>query len=381
MTARTRWLRRAALLVALAAPAAARAQGNLSSQGLGYPLGPFSARALGTGGAIGEMDPGSTLNPAAIIEFGAPALSMQMAPEFRKVTANGTTANSSTQRFPVFIGALPFGEKLMIGISSSTLLDRSWQTTTPQVQLIRGDSVRFNSTTTSDGSVNDIAFSAAYAFRPWLRVGVAAHAINGRDVVTIRRTFEDTVRYGNTVEPLTNTYTGNALSAGVVMEKPEIGAVAFSFRRGGKFEQTVGDTLVNHAYVPDRFGVGLMYTGLRNTTFAARTGYDKWSSLGSIQSASGPAQNAWDSSLGAELGGAQIGDVPVSFRVGTRWRDLPFPADGHQVRESSYSGGLGLTMAQGRALFDLSAMHSARSAGIAVSESAWTISFGLTIRP
>jgi hypothetical protein len=51
------------------------------------------------------------------------------------------------------------------------------------------------------------------------------------------------------------------------------------------------------------------------------------------------------------------------------------------VRESSYSLGLGLTMAQGRALFDLAALHSARSAGIGISESAWTISMGLTIRP
>ena len=381
MTSRDLRIRCAAALLLVLAPATVQAQGNLSVQGLGFPPGQLSARALGTGGAIGEMDPGSTLNPAAIFEFGAPALSMELAPEFRKVTANGISANSSTQRFPVFVGALPFGQRLMLGISSSTLLDRSWETTTPQQQLIRGDTVRYNSSTTSDGSVNDIAFTVAYAIRPWLRVGLADHAINGRDVVTVRRTFEDTVRYGNTVEPVTSTYTGNALSAGVILEDPSLGSVSMSYRHGGKFEQTVGDTLVNNAHVPDRVGLGFSFTGLRNTTLAARTSYDTWSRLGSVDASAGAAMNAWDSSLGAELGGTQLGNLPLTFRLGTRWRDLPYPADGHQVREASLSGGLGIVLAHGGALLDFAALHASRSAGIGISEAAWTVSVGLTIRP
>jgi hypothetical protein len=382
MTARTvRRAAAAALLVVAAVPAALRAQGNLSVQGLGYPPGQLSARALGTAGALGELDPGSTLNPAALIEFGAPTLSMSMAPEFRKVTANGTTSNSSTQRFPVFVGALPFGQRVMIGVSSSTLLDRTWQTTTPSEQIIAPDTVRFNSTATSDGSMNDIAFTVAYAVRPWLRVGVAAHAINGRDVVTVRRTFEDTVRYGNTVEPVDNTYSGNALSAGLELVSPSLGGFALSYRRGGSFEQTVGDTLINTARVPNQFGMGFVFSGLANTNIAARTTYDSWSSFGSIDSQLGSARNSWDTSVGIEATGPALGSIPLSFRAGVRQRDLPFPADGHQVRESSFSGGMGMTLANGRALFDFAAVHSARSAGIAITESAWTVSMGLTIRP
>ncbi len=371
----------AVVYLALAWPAGAVAQGTLSAQGLGYPPGALSARSLGTGGALGEMDPTSPLNPASIIEFGSPALSMQLQPEFRRVTDNGKVANSSTQRFPVFVGALPFGSRFMIGASSATLLDRTWQTTTPQTQLIRGDSVRFNSTTKSDGSVNDLALTAAYVFTPWFRAGVAMHAINGRDVVALRRTFEDTVRYGNTLETVSNTYSGNALSAGVEFLDPSLGGIALSYRRGGKLHQNVGDTLVEAARVPDRIGLGLAFNGLSGTTLALRTSYDRWAALGNMDSATGAAMNAWDTSLGAEFTGPRFGGLPLALRVGTRWRNLPFPADGHQVHEASFSGGLGLTLARGHALLDLAGVHASRTAGIGISERAWTLSIGFTIRP
>ncbi|HVA58742.1 MAG: hypothetical protein WBQ26_09040 [Gemmatimonadaceae bacterium] len=375
------WAGALVVLVLVVAPCAVRAQGSLSVQGLGYPPGQFSARAMGTGGALAEFDPASPVNPAALLEFGSAAVSVQMAPEFRRVTDGNNTASSSTQRFPVFIGALPFSDKFIVGVSSSTLLDRSWQTTSPQQQILNGDTVDFNSTTTSDGSVNDIAFTAAYMPVSWLRLGVAAHAINGRDIVTTRLSFADTVRYGNSVLPITNTFTGNALSVGAELVEPSLGGLAVSFRRGGPFEQTVGDTLIARANVPDEFGLGLVYTGFTGTVLAFRTAYDSWSRLGTMDSASGTAMNSWDSSVGVEFTGPRLGELPVALRVGSRWRDLPFPADGHQVREASLAGGLGFSMAQGHASFDLGLVRMTRSAGIGISESAWTMNAGLTIRP
>ncbi len=382
MTRRHRVVRWAALAaLALMAPSIASAQGTLSVQGLGYPPGEMSARSLGAGGAFGEMDPTSTLNPAAIASFGSPALSMEIAPEFRRVTKGDASANSSTQRFPVFVGAFPFGQHFMAGISTSTLLDRTWQTTTPQAQLIRGDTVRFNSTTTSDGSVNDLAFTGAYLVQPWLRVGVAFHTLSGRDVLTTRRSFQDTVRYGNTTEQVSSTYVGGALSAGVELVEPDLGAVALSYRQGGGFRQMVGDTVLASARVPDRFGLAVAFSGFSGTTLALRTAYDQWSALGSTDSATGPARNSWDTSFGAEFVGPQFAGIPLAFRAGTRWRDLPFPAEGHQVRELSFTGGMGVTLAGGHALLDFAGVHSARSAGIGIFESAWTLSMGITIRP
>ena len=61
----------------LAAAATARAQGTLSTQGFGYPTSGMSARSLGTGGAITELDPLSATNPASLPSIGGPALYVQ----------------------------------------------------------------------------------------------------------------------------------------------------------------------------------------------------------------------------------------------------------------------------------------------------------------
>jgi len=66
-------------------PLAVRAQSNLSSQGFGFPTGQLSARAYGAGGALGEMDPLSPVNPASLGLLPSRILFLQMEPEFRTV--------------------------------------------------------------------------------------------------------------------------------------------------------------------------------------------------------------------------------------------------------------------------------------------------------
>ncbi|MFI5229060.1 MAG: hypothetical protein ACHQWU_08325, partial [Gemmatimonadales bacterium] len=92
------------LLAAMAAlalpPAGAGAQATLSTHGYRFPTGQFSARANGTGGALGELDPLSPVNPAAIGLLGSRVVYLQIEPEFRTVTtAKGSDATTTT-RFP-----------------------------------------------------------------------------------------------------------------------------------------------------------------------------------------------------------------------------------------------------------------------------------------
>src|SRR6185312_14916219 len=47
--------------------AALGAQGSLGLQGYGYPGGELSTRALATGGALGDFDANSPINPAALM--------------------------------------------------------------------------------------------------------------------------------------------------------------------------------------------------------------------------------------------------------------------------------------------------------------------------
>jgi hypothetical protein len=395
-TTRFAWACGAAFTLALVSAPAARAQGNLSVNGLGFPPGQFSARAAGTAGALAELDPVSALNPSSILGFGYATLSVQMSPEYRKITSNGVTDNTSTQRFPLFVGAMPFGSRWMVALSASTLLDRTWRTTTQDAQIIGGDTVRFTSTNTSEGALNDMRLAVAYETTPWLRLGVGLHAMNGRNVLTRARTFVDTLAFGNTNDPRYTSYIGNAISAGATLYKDKLGNLAFSWRRGGHLEQTVIDsvvsttpggtpvlhnTVIGTGRIPDRMGASVSYNGLGGFTLVARTSLDKWSSLGSLDSFTGPAQDSWDTSVGAESSG-QFAGLPLAFRVGGRWRNLPFAVSpGAYVREGTLAGGVGLALAQGHALVDIGVLRASRSAGIPVTESAWTLSLGITIRP
>src|SRR5687768_17851216 len=97
------------VLAAMGGASPAGAQGTLSTQGLGYPPGQLSTQAKTMGGAIGEADPLSPLNPAATGLLPTAILMMQAEPEYRVVHVGNQTQRTSVSRFPVFLGALPLG--------------------------------------------------------------------------------------------------------------------------------------------------------------------------------------------------------------------------------------------------------------------------------
>jgi len=112
------------LVLCATVAASASAQGNLSSQGFGYPAGGLSTHAEGLGGSIAENDALSPVNPAALSSWGRPGLYFQYDPEFRSVTANGQSDHTLTARFPLLAGALNIGSRFTLGVASTTLLDR-----------------------------------------------------------------------------------------------------------------------------------------------------------------------------------------------------------------------------------------------------------------
>jgi hypothetical protein len=96
--------------------------------------------------------------------------------------------------------------------------------------------------------------------------------------------------------------------------------------------------------------------------------------------------------VGADVAGPRLGGSPILLRVGGRWRELPFgvravvlralPA-ASDIRETAYTGGIGLPLAAGRVVIDFGAQRATRSSDTRsdVSEQAWTLSFGLRVRP
>ena len=366
----------------LAGATGAGAQGALSTQGFGYPPGQLSTRALGAGGAIAETDPLSPINPAALMNWGASAVFFQSDPERRAVTANGERQSTTTWRYPLVSGSLSLGPRAIVSLSSSTLLDRTWNTTEERPVDLGGAPVAAITSYRSEGAINDVRLAGAYAPRPWIRVGLGAHAFTGRNLLSLRTDFLDSLAFTPLGDTTIISYGGNAVSAGIEARIGRQFAVAASGRVGGSISAERRDTTLATADVPTRFGVGVTYLGLRGSTIGVRASHEGWSSLESLGGAGFAAHDAWDLGAGADVAGPRFGRNVLQLRAGVRRRSLPFEAAGEKVSESSVSFGTGTAFANGRVFSDLGVVRAWRTVGSdAVREAAWTLSVGLAVRP
>ena len=389
---------RFAVAALLVAPAVAVAQGTLSTQGFGYAGGQHSTRSLATGGALGEVDPYSAINPSSIIALGGSTLYFQLEPEYRTLTSGTDQQRATIARYPLVSASIPIGLRWMAGIGVSNMLDRTFKTATRGVQTVGGNLVGSTNTFASDGAIGDVRLALAWAPSSWLRVGVAGHAITGDNRLRSSQVFDDSLRYAALIDSTTITYVGSAYSAGVQLQAPGGFNLAGSYRRGGPLSAKRADTTISTGHVPDRLSFSLAYIGIRGTTIGVRTAKDKWSNMSTLLSSnsslSAQASDAWDTSVGADVLGPSLFGNFLQFRAGARDRLLPFgvPAEltGNDVvvhlpgdvKERSYTFGVGTLLARGRATLDVTGAHAARTSTVTpVTESAWTLSVGIMVRP
>jgi len=175
----------------------------------------------------------------------------------------------------------------------------------------------------------------------------------------------------------------NAYSTGIEVLAGKNISLAASYRKGGPLSLKRGDTTLANAHVPDRIGFSAAFLGIKGTTIAARTSKDSWSRMQGLGSSNVFITDGWDTSVGADVLGPRLGDRVIQLRAGARWRTLPFGLVNSSVKEKSYSFGFGTLLARGRAAFDVAGIRADRSANtlLNISESAWTLSVGVTVRP
>ena len=356
------------------------AQGNLSTQGLGFPPGQLSSKALSMGGSIGESDALSPLNPAAISLLLSTTIAMQVEPEFREVRLGGASQKTSVARFPLFFGSMPIGTRWSLALSASTLLDRTWSTSARDTQVVGADTIGSTIENLSDGSLVDLRIAAAYTVRPWLRVGLGSHTYSGRTGLRTVHAFDDTVRFASDTQSANVGYGGRAVSLGVQTMWPKYGGIGMSYRRGGTLSTYAGSRATRTSAAPDHFGVSGLYTGIEGTTLAVRLATDKWSRTSGL-SPSLNVHEGWDVGVGADVRGPRFGAGSIALRGGTRWRTLPFSVGPDAITERTASGGLGLPLARGRSELNVGVVRATRSGPSGSSENAWTLSTGFSVRP
>jgi hypothetical protein len=158
-------------------------------------------------------------------------------------------------------------------------------------------------------------------------------------------------------------------------------SLAASGRFGNEIRMSIGDTLISTAHIPDHYAASVGFTGIPGTFVAARYGVDRWKSMEPLSTVGAPAVETSDLSVGLESSGPRTGTQAVIFRLGARFRTLPFQVGDVTVKERSFSGGAGLPLGKGRAVLDLAVSRSSRTGVTGVTESAFNLSFGLRVHP
>ena len=360
----------------------ATAQGALSTQGFGYPPGQLSTRALATGGGIGEFDADSPINPAAIALSSDPRMFLQYEPEFRRLTHSGAKSTTTTARFPVFAASIPFSSRGSIGVSASTLLDRSSATSVTREMEVGGTLTTVTETTRLFGAINDLRLAVGWAPNTKFQLGLGAHAYTGQNRTFFSQSFPDSLKFSAITQTSTLGFRGYAASAGLLIRPSRNFGMALSGRKGLSIEARSGDSAVSEANVPDRYGFAFAYEGIPGSSISAHVSRDMWSSLNDLSSAD--AVDTWEGGLGVESLGPRLVQRQTVLRIGARYRTLPFLAAGAEVSELSFAAGIGTQFFRNRANFDVAVERAARKlkdSTLGSAEQSYILSFGLRVRP
>jgi len=359
----------------------AHAQGTLGAQGFGYPPGQLSVFSRALGGATGETDALSPINPAALALMRRGGLYIQSEQEHRSIDAAGQSGSTHVYRFPLFLAAVPLGQRGVVAASYSTLLDRTWGTEIRGTQVFEGDSISFTQNFRSEGAINDVRFAASWALRDNLIIGGAIHIFPGENRLTMSREFDDSLTFAPLRDSTNVNYFGSGYSAGVLWRPTRSLTLGLSGRIGAKLTLREADTLRSTADAPSRFGAGVRFD-VPGTTVAFRVDRELWSKMAGLGSAQSSPQDTWDMGVGVDLLGPKILGADLTLRGGARRRSLPFRADSSDVHETAFMLGTGLPFARGRAQIDAFVERASRTASdIDAKEQAWTIGLGFTVRP
>jgi long-subunit fatty acid transport protein len=359
----------------------AAAQATLGAQGFGYPPGQLSAYSRSLGGATGETDPLSPINPAALITLRRGGMYLQSEQESRSIEAEGSSGSTRSNRFPLFSAAVPITERGVLSISFSTMLDRTWGTETRAKQVFDGDSVAFTERFRSEGAINDVRVGGAWAFRENIIFGLGIHVFPGENRLSLSREYDDSLSFAPFRDSINVNYSGAGVSAGIMWRPVKTITLGASGRYGGTLKLRESDTVRTTADAPSRLGAGVRYEN-SGIVVAFRSDRTIWSRMAGLGSERATPQDTWDFGLGVDAVGPNLIGAQLALRAGARYRELPFLAGTQSVEEAAFTFGTGAPLARGRASIDLYVERAYRTAGsIDAKERSWTFGLGLIVRP
>ena len=337
-------------------------------RGLGTPGRWESVQARSTGGAFAPFDALSPLAEAPISDIGHLTATAAGATSHRDAEIDGTTTALRGTRFPLMGVAGQVAPRLSVAVGFSTYLDKSWDVTLRDSQVVRGSLQRYTDEIVSDGSVADIRLAVASRVSRRVAIGGGIHLLAGSTRETAERRFDDSTFHR--VQQLAEVrYDGFGVSGSILIGVVPGLSIAAWGRSDNRLRAKVDDTTSARTDLPRMAGGGILVAPSPKVRLAASAAWRSWSRAGA------GAFDTWSWSAGGEIGGRRM-----PFRFGARGGQLPFGPGTKAPTEFAVSGGTGRAFAQGRALIDLGLERLERR-GSGLTERVWTVMVGLTVRP
>lgn len=384
-----RTLRPMALVAALSAalaPAGASAQSLFSFGGLGTPVDPVDARARGLG-SVGVGLFGSSVafrDPASATGVLLPQVTATL--QGSRLSADDGTGGLSAEgtRFPHVGIAYPVGERGVALVEYGGFLDQRWVLERELVVPVGGVDVDVLDAFESEGGISTLMVGGGFAFTNWLSVGLTAGIHTGSMRRTFTREFDRTQA---DVNPFVSTASWSTKApvvvAGIRLDPAPLVRLAGSVTWSGDLqaEPQEGEDAEERSFpLPMEFrgGASLTLTPVLSATFGAS--WADWTATGERLN-EGSGVSALSLGGGIEWSAGTLFGRRAPLRLGWRQADLPFRLEGEAARESGFSAGGGLVLAEVESIpvagLDLAVERGERTAG-ALREEFWRTT--LTIR-
>ncbi|MFV1986812.1 MAG: hypothetical protein ACC682_06005 [Gemmatimonadota bacterium] len=357
--------------------------------GLGYPVPPIDARAVGIGGTglglIGSSF--SLINPADMRQHENPGFGLAFAAEGTSVNGLENPLESGRHRFNLVRAVAPFGD-WAFGIAFGGVFDQDWSVRFLDSLVLEDGVVPFEETREHDGGISTIDLSAARSLGP-LAVGFTAQRFTGSLRQTFNRTFD--------------APRGRAPSLGAAGGTQTLAYEGWRFRGGLAFELSdrvmlsgavsLKSTLraipdgdkeaLGEVQFPTTFDLGGSVKPFPQLMLAGSVGWGAWSSVGDLGDAR--SHDIVQFGGGLEYDGLRLIGGQFPLRFGYRRADLPFSNGDVPITERALTWGLGWVFRQGVAEvnvgFDFGTRTNFAREGVEESFRRMTVSFALRQLP
>ncbi len=357
----------AAVWLTVAPPDRLTAQDSqFSVRGLGVPGRWESVRARTAAGAFGPFDPRSSVADVSLADALQLTATAVEATTYRRAEIGGTRDDLRSSRFPFMGLAGPVTRRVVVGGGFATYLDRTYSIVTRDSQMLRGVYAPYTDRIGSDGAVADLRFAAAARLASWIAIGAGAHILSGSSRQTAQRVYDDTTFLGTTQTAVVR-YDGFGISGSVALDPVRSVRIVGYARSDNRLRTRLGDAETDRTDLPTTLGAALRWSPSPSARVAGTAVWRSWSDAGGFNTTS------WSA-------GAEVGAGPTPFRFGVRGGQLPFGPGTAAPTELGVTLGAGKAFSGNRALVDFGLERLVRKGG-GLTETAWTVLVGLTIRP